>query len=103
MNSKQSKIEKSIPAFYKKTALNQLMFGFVLGCRSALPTITIKQGVSMFMEEFKLDDEEFNSDSATVIFDRMQKEALDLKRTEAKKIDTKTVRDFCKERPNSGA
>lgn len=74
MNHKQSNIEKAVPAIYKRSALNHLLFGFVLGCRSVLPHVTIKEAVGLFMEKFGLDDAEFNSDTAMVTFDRMQAE-----------------------------
>jgi hypothetical protein len=85
MNHKQSNIEKAIPAIYKRSALNHLLFGFVLGCRATLPNVTIKQAVAMFMEKFDLDDNDFNSDTASVVFDRMQGELRDMLKGENNK------------------
>ena len=56
------------------TTINLLLYGFVCGVRDALPSITIKDAILMFMEEFDLDDDDFNIDSAAVIIDRMNKE-----------------------------
>lgn len=78
---KQSKLESTIPALYKRTALNQLMFGYVLGCRAAMQTITIAEAIVMFMEAFKIDHDEFNIDSALVTFNRMQSELMQVCKT----------------------
>lgn len=77
----QSGIEKKIPSLYKRTALTQLMFGFVMGARAALPTMTVKEAIYEFMKIFDLDDDDFNCDSAAVIFDRMQKDLITIKKT----------------------
>lgn len=76
---RQSKIEKIIPALYKKNALSQMMFAYVLGCRSALHTVTLGQAILMFMEEFGLTHEDFNNESAEVIYNRMYKDLIALK------------------------
>ena len=71
---KLSNIESLIPALYRRTALNQMMFAFVLGVRNTLHTITVKDAVLMFMKEFNLTEELFSVDSALVTYNRMLKE-----------------------------
>ena len=78
--SKGSKIEGEIPKIYKRTSLNLLMYGFVCGVRDALPIVTVKDAVFMFMENFGLDYEDFNESSAAVIIDRMNKEIKDARK-----------------------
>lgn len=74
----QTIVESKIPALYKRTALNQMMFAFILGVKATLHTVTTQQAILMFMESFELTHEEFNLDSALVIYNRMQKEFINL-------------------------
>ncbi len=78
---KQINIQLSIPALYKRSALNHLMFGFVTGVRATLHTVTIKEAVYMFMDAYGLSHEDYNSDSALITFNRMQKELLNIKKS----------------------
>lgn len=77
----KSQLEKSIPALYRRTALSQLMFGFVTGCRNTLHTITIHDAILMFMDVYGLSPDEYNVDSAKVIYNRMSKELKQLNHT----------------------
>lgn len=77
---KQSNVEKIIPAIYKRTALSQMMFAYVLGCRSALHTVSVEQAILMFMEEFDITHDEYNTESAEVIYHRMYKDLMELKK-----------------------
>ena len=78
---KETNIESSIPTLYKRNALSLLMFGFVNGVRATLHTITIKEAVYMFMEAYGLNHDDYNSDSALVIYNRMQKDLVNVKKT----------------------
>lgn len=69
-----SNIEKLVPRMYRRSALNLLMFGYINGVRSTLHTVTVKEAVLMFMRDFQLDSDDFNEDSASVIYYRMYKE-----------------------------
>ena len=75
---KSSNIENTIPKLYRRSALNQMMFAYVCGCRSALHTLSITACISLFMHEFGLTEEDYNSDSARVEYNKMRKELINL-------------------------
>ena len=79
---KISKTESTIQKFYRRSSLHQLMFGFVQGVRATLHTVPVKQAIRMFMEQYDLTDDDYNADSALVIFDRMQKELFETKKNQ---------------------
>jgi len=66
-------IDNKIAAIYRKNTLSLLCFGYVRGCKSALHTLTVDQCISLFMKEFDLTEEDFNSESARVEYGKMQK------------------------------
>lgn len=78
--SRQTEIEKIIPAIYKRSTLNLLFHGYIKGVKSTLHTMTTNAAIDMFMDDFGLNDDEFNRDSAIVIYDRMQKELKDARK-----------------------
>lgn len=75
---KKNKIEYAIPRLYRSNALSLLLFGYIKGARSTLHTITIDEAITMFMSDFNLTDEDINTESAKVIFNRMQKDLINL-------------------------
>lgn len=79
---KRTAIENQIPALYKRNALNLSLFGYIRGARAALHTISVPEAIGMFMEEYGLDDDDINRLSALNTYNRMQKELLNLKRTD---------------------
>ena len=76
--AKESKLEGTIPKLYKRNALHLLLYGYVTGVRSTLHTIDIPMAISMFIEDFNIDPEDINEESAKVIYGRMRKEFLNL-------------------------
>ena len=76
---KRTQIENLIPALYKRSVLNIALFAYIRGVRSTLPTLTLAQAVDMFMEDWGLDEDEFNRNSALTTYDRMQKELINKK------------------------
>lgn len=76
---KRTQIENLIPALYKRSVLNIALFAYIRGVRSTLPTLTLAQAVDMFMEDWGLDEDEFNRNSALTTYDRMQKELINTK------------------------
>lgn len=79
---KLSEIQKQIPALYRQNALNLSLFAYIRGVRSALHTVTVIKAIDMFMEDYGLDDDNFNRSSALTTYNRMQKELITLKRSE---------------------
>jgi len=78
----QTEIEKLIPTIYKRSALNLSMFGFVRGVRATLPTVTVEMAISMFAESYGIDEEAYNLTSARSVYFRMQKELLNLNKSD---------------------
>lgn len=73
---KTTGIELKIPAIYRRSALNLMMFGYVTGVRATLHTVSMRDAMFMFMESFDLEDEDFNVASGLTTYNRMQKEFL---------------------------
>ena len=78
MNGKQAQVLKPIPDLYKKSALSLLMFGFVVGAREAVPNLTVKAAIFMFMDRFELTHDDYNYQSALADFTRMQQSFINL-------------------------
>lgn len=78
----QTETEKLLPALYKRTALNLSMFAFVRGVRATLHTIKVADAIAMFMESYGVDEDEYNTSSAASTYFRMQKELLNLNRSD---------------------
>lgn len=60
----------NIPKALRQQTLDNWMFAFVLGVRTALPSVTISNAVSIFMQKFNLTEDEYPLDSAVVIYNR---------------------------------
>jgi hypothetical protein len=64
---------KSIKKFYKRTALDLLMFAHVKALTSQLPFTTDK-AIQNFIKYYEITDEDVNFDSLRVTYFRMQRE-----------------------------
>lgn len=71
-----------IPKLYKRNAISLLLFGYVKGVRATLHTMTIDKAIDMFIDDFGLTDKDVNRESLTTIFNRMQLDLKNLKRSE---------------------
>jgi len=76
--SKVKPIEKKIPALFRRNSLDHMMFGFVHGVRNVLPSTSIKEAVSLFMSTQDLTEDDYPLTSAMTIFNRMNKEFINL-------------------------
>jgi hypothetical protein len=63
---------KLIPRIYKKSAENLGLFFFVNAQKQIIPTITIDQAIRNYFKFLSIDN--WDSESATATFGRMQKE-----------------------------
>jgi len=72
-----NKLSSGIPKLYKRQALDLLMFGFVQGMFAAMPSLSLKDCLIMFMRRYKLSEDDYHYDSARVTYDRMNKEFFD--------------------------
>lgn len=69
-----NKAVQDMPALYRRSVLNTAMFAFVQGAKAALHTLTVEQGVLLFMDTYGLTHETYNYRSAVCTFNRMQLE-----------------------------
>jgi hypothetical protein len=67
---KEKGIISDVPRLYKVQALDNIMFGYVLGMKTALPSLSIERCVDSFMQEFDLSEDEYSRDSALCQFYR---------------------------------
>ena len=72
--TKQKPIIQTIPALYKRSAEDLMMYGYVLGMQRGLPTVSTQKCIEMFMREFKLSEDDYSRDSACVTFRRLRGE-----------------------------
>ncbi len=70
--ARMSEAVKQVPAIFRYNTLNALMFGYVRGVRETLHTVTIEAALYMFMDSVGLTEDDFNIDSAKVIYNDMQ-------------------------------
>jgi hypothetical protein len=62
----------SVKKLYRRTAVHQLMFAYVLGMTDTMPSITQKTAINEFKRRFNIED--FNTESLLTEFNRMLKE-----------------------------
>ena len=79
---KPSEIEKQIPKLYRQNAINLSLFAYVRGVRAALHTVTVPQAILMFMDDYGIEPDELNTKSCLTTYNRMQKDLLNLKRSD---------------------
>jgi hypothetical protein len=64
----------NMPKLYKRQALDLMMFGFVNGMQSALPSMSLKNCLVYFQKRHNLSEDDYNLDSARITYYRMQKD-----------------------------
>jgi hypothetical protein len=67
-----------LPKIYKRQAVDLLMFGFVNGVLSALPMVTIKDAIFLFMQKHKITEDHYDYGSARSRYYRMLNESKDI-------------------------
>ena len=70
--SKESKLEQTIPAFYKSKTLDCIMFGYLTCIERFFNERSISQGIADFMKDFNIDISEFDPASAKITYYRMK-------------------------------
>jgi hypothetical protein len=73
--SREKPFENRLPALYKKTAVDLIMFGYVLGLRRGLPAVTIQKALNCFLNDFGL-EEDYHLESAKVSYFRITRDVL---------------------------
>lgn len=73
---KESEIKKSISAFYKKSAIDLCMYAFVKGIMCVLPSVTIRDGINIFLKNFNIDESDYPIDAAVKNFNRINNDFI---------------------------
>jgi hypothetical protein len=73
--SKEKPFENKIPAFYKKNAIDLILFGYVIGMRRGLPAVKISKSIELFLDDFGL-QEDYPMDSAIRTHTRVTEDFL---------------------------
>jgi hypothetical protein len=67
----------SIPKLYRRKAFDLLMFGFIEGMKSAMPTLTIQECIVMFNKKIDTRNEDYSIEVNRTTYNRMKKEYYD--------------------------
>jgi len=60
----------NIPKALRAQTLDNWMFAFVTGIRTALPSVGIVNAIGIFMKKFNINEDEYPIDSATVTYNK---------------------------------
>jgi len=89
-----------LPAFYKKNAIDLVMFGYVKGMTDALPAVKICKAVERYLCEFGL-EEDYPADSAMRTYTRICEDFLWLDEIK-KKNSNNNLRSSTQKDPGRG-
>lgn len=62
------------------------MFGYIRGVKKNMPTVSVSKIVEQFMNDFNLDPDDFNTDSARVTYEQMNNEFMQMLKNEKRKV-----------------
>jgi hypothetical protein len=79
--SKEKPFENRIPAFYKKNAVDLMLFAYVCGMRRALPAVKTNKCVELYLNEFELSEDDYPLRSAIVTYERLLKDYFTSKKS----------------------
>lgn len=71
--TKEKPLHASIPNIYKRCAEDLLMYGYVAGMQRALPSVSLKKCIEMYMKDFNLEEDDYPQESARRTFSRIRK------------------------------
>jgi hypothetical protein len=63
-----------IPKLYKRQAIDLLVFAYTKGVRKALPSVSVRESIMLFMVEFNVDESEFPLERLRKEYYRLQEE-----------------------------
>lgn len=66
-----------LPKFIQRRAFDLLLFGYVKGIITSLPSVTIKDAVLSFMKTFDLSEDDYNVTTGMATYTRMSHELRD--------------------------
>lgn len=69
-------IEKSIPSFYKKSALDLCMYAYVQGVMDFLPGMKTREVIKYFMKQYNLTEEDYPIETAVKNFSKIKNDFI---------------------------
>jgi hypothetical protein len=63
-----------VPKLYKRNALDLMMFGFIEGVKTAMPTLTIQQCIILFNKKINTPNEDYSIEVDRNKYNRMKNE-----------------------------
>lgn len=76
----------SLPKFLTRKSFDLCMFGYIRGVKKNMPTVSVSKIVEQFMNDFNLDPDDFNTDSARVTYEQMNNEFMQMLKNEKRKV-----------------
>jgi len=67
----------NIPKIYKRRTIDLIMYGFVSGMKSAMPSMSTRDCLRMFYNKCKLTEDDYAMETARVIYHVMEKEYIE--------------------------
>lgn len=71
---KEKELTKSIANIYKKNAESLLLFAWVKGQKSIVPTVTLDQAILSYFRYMGISIDEWDIESARTTYNRLQKD-----------------------------
>lgn len=69
----------NIPKIYKRNTTDLLLFGYVSGIKTAMPSMTVRDCIKLFQDEFNLTEDDYPLETARFYYYSMLKEFKEVK------------------------
>jgi len=79
---KEKPFKTVIPKLYKRAAEDLLLYAYVTGVQRALPDVSTKKAIELFMKEFDLSESDYPYNCAYTTFGRIRKEHYVLQKSQ---------------------
>jgi hypothetical protein len=81
VSAKNKYIENNIPALYRRTILDVMIYTFIDAVKHTIPGISVDEAALAFSKKYKIDEDEMTLTSITRVYYRIQKELFEDERT----------------------
>lgn len=82
MGQKNNYLHNAIPALYRKTALDIMIYTFIDCQRFTIPGISVENAALSFMKHHKINEDEMSIQKVTLTYYRIQKEIFNEQRSD---------------------
>lgn len=79
---KEAEFKKHIPALYKRGHLETALFSWVNCARYMFTTVSVDSAIMGFYKYYEIDEEEYPLNTARLTYYRMQKELIQIQRSD---------------------